>query len=139
MLLSIGPIVFDLVTNVEQYTREVAEDFARKDVVGARKPFESVGHGDETLSFTGKLFPERLGGGGAFDALMTMMQTASPQLIVRGDGRVFGFYLITNLREQGSYLDGRGVPRMLEVEIKCERCDAPSATSALASLLSLFG
>lgn len=138
-LLSVGPLVFDLRVNLHQYSRESAEDFARKDVIGARRPYEHVGEGDERLTLSAKLFPDRLGGAGAVDALHEIKRTGSPQLVIRGDGKVFGFYVITSVQDSGEYLDASGRPRMVDVEVTLERCDQPSAADAFGSLLNLFG
>lgn len=139
MLFSIGPLVFDLVNNVHEYDVDDTEDFARKDVIGARKPFEHSGPGDERLMFKGKLFPEKLGGAGALDALKAIKSSATPQVVIRGDGRFFGWFLVTKLHHTGSYLAADGAPRMIDVDVTLERTDAPSATAAFSALVELFG
>ena len=139
MLMSVGPLVFDLVTNIDRYEIDSEEDFARKDVVGARKPYEHVGEGDERLRLSGKLFPEKFGGGGSVDALMAIKRTGTPQMVVRGDGKVFGYHVVRRVRADNEYLSPSGAPRMISIEVELERCDAPSAQGAFGSLMSLFG
>ena len=133
MLLSIGPFVFDLIQNAEAYDGESNEDFARKDVVGARKPYEHVGPGDDRLTVIGRLFPGRLGGEGAVEAL----RAAAPQLVVRGDGKLFGWHLILRVRDRNEHLNGRGVPGHVELDIDLEACDQPDAAGSLGALLAL--
>lgn len=137
MLMSIGPFVFDLIQNVEAYDGESNEDFARKDVVGARKPYEHVGPGDDKLTMIGRLFPGRLGGEGAVEALRGLQRAAAPQLVVRGDGKLLGWYLILRVRDRNEYLNGRGVPGHVELDIDLEACDQPSGAGSLGALLSL--
>jgi phage protein U len=139
MLMSVGPLVFDLATNIDQYELSSEEDFARKDVIGARKPFEHVGEGDETLTLSGKLFPEKLGGAGSVDALLAIKRTGAPQIVIRGDGKFLGWFLVTRVQTQNEYLSPQGAPRLISVEITLQRCDPPSAAAAFGSLISLFG
>jgi phage protein U len=139
MLMSVGPLVFDLATNIDQYELSSDEDFARKDVIGIRKPFEHVGEGDETLTLSGKLFPEKLGGAGSVDALLAIKRTGAPQIVIRGDGKFLGWFLVTRVQTQNEYLSPQGTPRLISVEITLQRCDPPSAAAAFGSLISLFG
>ncbi|ODU62355.1 MAG: hypothetical protein ABS99_00785 [Acetobacteraceae bacterium SCN 69-10] len=139
MLLSIGPLVFDLVNNLTGTTHDVETDFARKDVVSARRPFEHVGDGDETLRLEGVLHPAHLGGSGALTALRRIQREAMPQMVVRGDGLVFGWYVVTRSSARGTWLDAAGAPRRIETSVDLSRCEAPSAEDAFAALVDLFG
>ena len=78
MLMSIGPFAFDLVVNADTLGEEATEDFARKDIIGSRKPFEHVGAGDDRFTIRGALFPDHLGGGDAVRIRATRLRTASP-------------------------------------------------------------
>lgn len=138
MLLAIGNLVFDLRTNLDKYSRDTARDFARKDVVGARRPFEDVGPGDDVMTFSGSLFPGKIGSMATLDALRAIQQTAEPQMVVRGDGYILGWFIVTKIGERGEYLNSAGVPQHVEMEITCERCDQPSQASAFAALISLL-
>lgn len=139
MLLSIGFFVFDITVNTHEYDEESGEDFARKDVIGARKPYEHAGAGDETLRIRGNLFPDRLGGAGALEALKQVKATAVPQLVLRGDGKVLGWYLVTRISARNQHLGPDGAPGLIEMEVTCERCDQPSPASILSALLTLLG
>lgn len=139
MLFSIGPLVFDLVVNLTDFEQSSEIDFARKDVVGARKPFEFVGVGDETLRFSGSLFPEKLGGAGAVDALRQMQDEGIPQLVIRGDGKIYGWFVIVRLSFKGEHLDPTGAPRKIDMSIELTRTDQPSSADVFAALTSLFG
>jgi phage protein U len=139
MLMSLGPIVFDLSVNIDGYDIESEEDFARKDIVGARRPYEHVGAGDERLTLRGKLFPEKLGGAGAVDAILALKSTGTPQPVVRGDGKYLGWFVITRLSVQNDNLAADGAPRMIAFDATLDRTDPPSAASAFGSLVKLFG
>lgn len=139
MLLSIGPVIFDQVVNATDYDRTTAQDFARKDVVGARKPFEAVGPGDDTLTINGAVFPDHLGGRTAPGLLRAMADEQAPQLILWGDGSLAGWWVVTEVRERGSYLAADGHARMVEMTVTCQRCGQPSAAALFAALVSLLG
>jgi phage protein U len=139
MLLSVGPVAFDLVVNVHEFSRDDVEDFARKDVIGARKPYEHVGPGDDVLTYRGRLLPEKLGGAGAIEALRAIKAAGAPQMVVRGDGMALGWRVITSLSEQGSYLAQAGNPRLLEFDIKLEACGAPTAAGAFGAMMNILG
>jgi phage protein U len=139
MLLSIGPVIFDQVVNATDYERTTAQDFARKDVISARKGFEDVGPGDDTLTINGAVFPDHLGGRSAPALLRAMADQRTPQLILWGDGSVAGWWLVTETREKGTYLAADGHARMVEMTVTCQRCDQPSAADIFAALISLLG
>jgi phage protein U len=139
MLLSIGPVVFDQANNLTDYERTTAQDFARKDIIGARKAFEAVGPGDDTFTFTGALFPDHLGGRSSLAVLRAMAAEQSPQLVVWGDGGLEGWVVVTELREHGTYLRRDGRARQIETTVTCQRCDQPAAGDLFAALISLLG
>lgn len=141
MLFQLGSVQFDVApVNVHEASREVGHDFAAKDVIGAPKPRESMGEADEKVSMSGRLFPHRLGGLGGLAALEAMARAGTPQILVRGDGMVYGWFLIESVKEKSTYLDGRGVGREIEFDISLVRSpNAASAGSIMSMLFSLFG
>jgi len=138
-LLSIGPLVFDLVVNADRILDEGEEDFARPDVIGRRRPFGHAGPGSEGLTISGTLFPERLGGIEAIDVLKTLKSAGVAQLVIRGDGRVMGWYRILGYSADHGHLNARGVGRRIDVEVRLERDEAPEAAAAIGQLLELLG
>lgn len=139
MLMSVGPIVFDLTNNLVGYDLTSEQDFARKDVIGARRPVEHMGAGTETLTLNGVLYPEKLGGAGAVDALITMKELGFPQLVMRGDGMVMGFFVITRVDARGEHLNAAGQPRRIDCTVVLEKVNQPLAASVFQSLITLFG
>lgn len=137
MLMSIGPFAFDLIVNADGYDEDAAEDFARKDVIGTRRPFEHVGAGDDRLTIRGALLPRHLGGGDAIAGLVALMRTGMPQLLIRGDGQILGWIVMTSVRAQSNHLDGRGRPGHVVFEVEGMACDQPAAAGHFAALLSL--
>ena len=50
-----------------------------------------------------------------------------PHVFVRGDGAPLGWFCVERAREQSTYLDARGVGKVIEVDITLKRADAPGA------------
>lgn len=140
MLYALGPIDFEVAPfNTHEVERSHAADFANKDLLGRRRGHEFVGDGDETLSFSCKLFPHKLGGLNQLQILDALRASGSPQMLMRGDGSPLGWFVITRVRERSTYLDRKGVGRMIDVDIELMRDDPPSAADYVSSLFNLFG
>jgi phage protein U len=141
MLYQLGAAQFDVApVNVHQVKRSVGADFAAKDIVGAPRPREFVGEADEQISLSGKIFPAHFGGLGGLAAMEAMARSGQPQMLVRGDGAVLGWYVIVKLSELQSHLDRNGVGKIIDFEMTLMKSPtAASAGAMLATLMSLFG
>ena len=122
MLYQLGALTFEVQPfNTHEVGRDSGYDFAAKDIVGAQKPREKVGEADEKIRFECKLYPHRFGGLDGLDALDAMRKSGEPQILVRGDGRNMGWFLVEQVREKSGYLNARGVGREIEVTIELVR------------------
>lgn len=140
MLYAFGPLEFEVAPfNVHEIDRSASADFAAKDLLGTRKGHEFVGEGDETINMRGTLFPEKIGGLAGLDLLDAMRSAGAPQMLMRGDGKPFGWFIVIRVRESGSHIDAKGVGRKIEFEIELKRVDKPSAADFIASLFTLLG
>lgn len=140
MLYALGPLTFTVAPfNANEIDRSTAADFAKKQLLGRRKGNEFVGEGDEQITMHGTLFPETLGGLDGLDVLDVMRSAGVAQMLVRGDGRPMGWFLIERVRETGRHLDAKGVARQIEFSIELIRDDAPSAEDFLATLFTILG
>ena len=139
-LYQLGAIQFQVVpVNISEVSRETGSDFAAKDVMGAPRPREYVGEADERLTFAGTLFPQKFGGLSGIDALQAIARAGQPQMLMRGDGSVFGWYVIEKVTDKQSYLDIAGVGRMIEFEIELVKSpNAASVGAMMSTLTSLF-
>ena len=57
---------------------------------------------------------------------------------MRGDGAVMGWVVILDVTETSTYLDPKGVGKVIAVDISVKRCDAPSSVSFFSLLADLF-
>jgi uncharacterized protein len=138
MLLQVGPLMFTIdPLNAHAIERAASTDFAKKSVIGRRKIYEHTGEGDDRYTVHGRLYPFKLGGLGALALAHTIREQGAPQMVVRGDGRVLGWFVITEITERQEYLAGDGVGQLIEIELTMERADSPTAQGYFASLYGL--
>lgn len=138
MLLQVGPLQFSIEPmNAHQVERAASTDYAKKDVIGRRKVYEHTGEGDDRYTIRGRLYPFKLGGLGALSLAHTIREQGAPQMAVRGDGRVLGWMVITEITERQEYLADDGVGQLIEVDLTMERADSPTAQGYFSSLMGL--
>lgn len=139
MLFQLGALQIDTAPfNAHQTAESASADFAAHDVIGALRPQEYMGEGDDEMTISGRLFPHKFGGLDELGLLRQMLTNGEPQILVRGDGVNKGWRIITNVSVTSTYLDASGVGRVLEVEIKTKRCPRPTASQFVAILYRLL-
>ena len=136
-LMQLGAVTFSLrPINTHEYSVSSATEFAQKPVVGARQPYEWVGEGDQKMTISGMMLPKHLGGLNEMAVIHTMRESGIAQLLLRGDGKVLGWFLIESVDETSTNLDADGVGFQIEFSITLCRTSKPSA---LDFSLSIFG
>ncbi|MFO1151012.1 MAG: phage tail protein [Alsobacter sp.] len=139
MLMQLGAVTFDVTPfNMHEHVRETAATFVSKDVLGRRPPLEFVGEGEESFTFEGRLFPQKLGGLERLDVLHDMRQSGTALPLMRGDGVPLGWFVIESVREQSTYLDAAGVGKLVAFTITLKRSDAASPGSIFGIISGLF-
>ena len=142
MLYQIGTVQFTLDgLQPHEIEREAGADFAEKDVIGALKPAEPVGEGDDVIKLTCLLytgFQQQRAGLYTLNALDEMRLAQVPQIMVRGDGTSLGWRRITNISEKGRKLDISGRPKVIAYEITLKKTPMPGVGARLAFLYNLL-
>lgn len=141
VLFQLGGMQFSVMpVNIAEVERETGSDYAAKDVVGSARPREFTGIADEKIKLKGVLFPHKFGGGSGLAALQIMAQAGEPQMLIRGDGGVFGWYVIERVTDTHTFIDLAGVGRMIEFEIELVRTPLRGSIGGMiGTLISLFG
>lgn len=140
MLMLIGPVLFKVQPfNLTDAAHSYGASHVEKPVMGGRQPFEFTGEDTESWSFRAVLFPQKFGGESALTLLKLMSRSGLPQYMLRGDGSLMGWMVVTAVTERSSYLDASGVGRVIEVDISLNRSEAPSARGYFEGLQGLFG
>ena len=141
ILYQLGAFTFDVFpVNVHEVERQMGANYAAKDIMGAMRPREFTGEADDRVKLSGRLFPQRLGGTSGIGALQALTRTGEPQLLIRGDGEVLGWYLIEQVTDKHTFLDVAGVGRMIELDLELVKTPLrASASEMIATIASLFG
>lgn len=141
MLYMIGPVAIDVYPyNVHEVSRERETEFAEKSVIGRLPPNEWVGEKSDTMTLSGQLLPEHLPGGLSMHALLhSMRKEGKPQMVLRGDGEVLGWFLITKATEKETFLGWTGVGQVIEISIELKRDDPPDAEGFMGGFAQIFG
>jgi len=140
MLMVLGALTFKVWPfNPTGTGSDSGGEYVEKPVMGRRPPLEFVGDASEDFTISVRLFPAKLGGLGSLDQLHTIRKSGIPQYLMRGDGVPLGWFVVTNVSEQSSYLDARGVGQQIDVEITLRRADAPQDADFFAIVIGTLG
>ena len=138
-IMALGPIKFEIYPfNVVDYSHRHTAKFAEKPVLGAMMPLEWVGPGSETWTIKAKIFQHKFGGLDDLQRLFQARQAGRPLYLMRGDGNQMGWVVIESVSEKSTYLDGKGVGKVIEVDIGVKRSVAPSAGSYFSIFSGAF-
>lgn len=111
MLMQLGSYQFELNTALyQELTRRTEYRWATKQRHGLRPAKQFLGYGDDTISLTGVVYPDFRGGYGQVDGMREMAATGEPQLMVSGDGIIFGFWVIELVEEVQKHITKLGAP-----------------------------
>lgn len=140
MLYSLGPIELKIVDTVNPTRGRAssAHPFASHDVLGTAPIYEDMGEGESRRTISCVTFPNDdlfSQGLSSIAALNLARSSGVPQLLLRGDGTLLGFFLITGVQETEETLDWTGVPGEVQIEIELTLAEAPFADA----LFNLFG
>ena len=139
MLMSLGPVRFEIYPfNATDYGHEHESSFVEKPVLGARPPLEWVGEGSERWSITARIFPHRFGGLGDLKTLYQARAAGRPLYLMRGDGAQMGWVVVDKVTERSSYLDAKGIGRVIDVDITLRRAAKPSDGSFFSLFAGMF-
>lgn len=110
MLFQIGPLTLDTIPfAAETFSRNAGADLAVKPVMGGLQPREFMGEADDSITISGQLLPTRLGGLTELDLAYSLSTSGTKVPLMRGDGRMLGWYVIEKVSEQHKDLTRFGV------------------------------
>ncbi|MDX6806300.1 phage tail protein [Terrihabitans rhizophilus] len=140
-LYQLGAVTIDTRPfNAEGADRDASADFAVKPLIGSMPGREFMGEGDDELKITGQLLPSKVGGLSELEALHGFRRGGQRLPVMRGDGRMLGWFVITSISERHTDLNRDGVGFLVGYTISMFRTSPEGASPAIiGSLLSLFG
>ncbi|WP_336798862.1 phage tail protein [Kaistia sp. MMO-174] len=138
-LMALGPHVFEVLPlNYQELERTTEAVWASIPRLGTRPARQFVGYGDDVLVISGVLFPEALGGRGAFEAIRATQAAAEPVMLVgfgtESVGRVWGRVIILSVHDRQESIARNGAGEVLSYEIEV----APYGDGPGAGLFGLF-
>lgn len=134
-LYSWGMLQFEVhPLNVHEVDHSTATDWAKKEIAGAAIYREWVGENDEELFFRGRLFPYRIGGLEGIEVMDAMRRGGIAELLVRGDGRVLGWFVVERMVRQHTFLAPDGIGQVIQFEAIFVRVPVPAADEEFAKI-----
>jgi phage protein U len=123
--------------NVDQADDESEMPFARHKILGARTSHEKTAEVERKLSLEGSIFPRRaeLDGRPELSLLESIQAAGQPILVLRGNSKL-GWFVITRLRQEHSYLDPDGYGRKVRVSIDLEATQKSGNRSVAADIVT---
>lgn len=120
--------------NVHELDHETQTQWAQKAIAGAATYREWTGENDELRHFRGKIFPYRIGGMTELDLFEAYRRAGAAQMLVRGDGRVMGWYVCEKLVRSHTFFSSEGVGRQIAFEAVMARVPMPAADSVYTEM-----
>lgn len=128
VLFQWGVIRFEVYPlNIHEFDHDTETDWAHKEIAGAAIYREWVGENDERLFFRGHIFPYRIGGMDSLNAFEQQRRAGYSNLMVRGDGRVLGWFVCEKLVRANTFLSAEGVGQQIAFEAAFARVPVPEA------------
>ncbi|MFM2041541.1 MAG: hypothetical protein RLY86_117 [Pseudomonadota bacterium] len=121
-LMALGQFVFSLTTApLSGYDRQTSHRWETQDRAGAAPATQWLGPGEDTLTLDGALMPELTGGRQHLETLRRMQAQGKAWILIDGQGRNQGRWVITSLTERGSHLLANGEPRRVDFSVTLQR------------------
>lgn len=118
VMLALGDYRFGLSTAAYQTLERTSQwRWPTQDRIGTAPASQFVGPGGETVSLSGMIYPHYKGGLGQLDAMRAEAGKGEPLMLVDGTGKVWGKYVITEIREGQRTLFSNGAPRCQEFDV----------------------
>ncbi|SDE45869.1 phage tail protein [Rhodospira trueperi] len=101
--------------------RDSAWRWPSQDRAGAAPAHQYTGPGTDTLTLTGTLMPEITGGPVHLDTLRRMAAEGKAWLLIDGQGRRRGTWIVTSVRETRTHMFSDGTPRKVDFTLSLTR------------------
>ena len=137
MLMALGPVIFDRVSNLQETDASFEAAYAKHDVIGADPVYEAMGGEGATITLSGIIHPEHFGVNGAVAAMEQAQAAQIPLPLMRGDLTPIGWVIITKLTRADRNLNAFGTGREIDFTVSLTRVGSP-ATSLASTILGLF-
>lgn len=107
MLAALGPIVFDIVNDLQSMEQSEESSFAKHDVMGSSPSYEDTGDEESSYTLSGTMHPHFYGAGQlrGLEALRQARRQKVPLILMRGNFKPEGWFLIKKISQKDEDLD----------------------------------
>lgn len=143
MLAILGPVVFNLLTDMQSISMESGTTLARHDVINSSPVYEATGEEESTVTIQGTVHPFfaaqfGLSATSGYRLLEAARLAKTPLSLMRGTYEPLGWFLIRSIKREDNDLDAStGVGQEVSYTIDLVRVGTPG-TSLAAAILRLF-
>lgn len=123
-LLALGPHVFEIAPlNFQQIERSTEALWPTISRFGGRPGRQFTGYGEDSITITGLLFPDEMGGRAEYEAIRVTQAAAKPVLMLGWAtglsmaASLFGRVVILNVQDTQSIINRQGFGRKIEFSI----------------------
>ena len=119
MLASLGLFVFEpFKVAFDELQQKINYRYGTGNAVGVRPRMQYIGPDNDTISFSGVVYPELAGSNVAsIDELIAMGNTGKTYALLDGTGRFYGMFYIESINRNQSHLLTNGSPRKIGFDI----------------------
>lgn len=119
MLASLGLFVFEpFKVGFDELQQKINYRYGTGNAVGVRPRMQYIGPDNDTISFSGVVYPELAGSNVAsIDELIAMGNTGKTYALLDGTGRFYGMFYIESINRNQSHLLTNGSPRKIGFDI----------------------
>lgn len=121
VMLALGDYRFGLATAAYQDLQRTSSwRWQTVDRIGVAPATQYVGPGGESIELSGVVYPHFKGGLGQLDAMRAEAGKGEPLMLVDGMGKVWGKYVVTEVREGQKTFFSNGMPRCQEFNLSLQ-------------------
>ena len=119
MLASLGLFVFEpFKVAFDELQQKINYRYGTGNAVGVRPRMQYIGPDNDTISFSGVVYPELAGSNVAsIDEPIAMGNTGKTYALLDGTGRFYGMFYIESINRNQSHLLTNGSPRKIGFDI----------------------
>lgn len=130
MMMALDQFVFGLSTLAyQELQRKTDWKHRTTSRVGARDARQFTGQGEDAITLNGVLAPDFMGKLESLDKLRDMGDTGDAFVMVDGEGKVYGAFIIESVNEGQTYHTQQGRPRRIDFTVELKRVDDSLARS----------
>lgn len=119
VLMMLGSFKFSLNTAVFQEVRYLSSwRWEAQERMQQLDALQYTGPGEDTITFSGVVYPDFKGGTGQIANLRALASDAKPQRLISGSGHIMGYWVIESVEEVASVFKTDATPRKQEFSMR---------------------